>query len=251
MNEKTRSLGETKTLEGKNAVCLKGIKFAYKKGEQAVLDIPFFAIERGSRVFIHGASGGGKSTLLSLIAGVLQPQEGEVEVEGVCLNDFSGAKRDSFRGDKIGYIFQQFNLIPYLSVIDNALIPCRLSRVRRDRARESFGDIKEAAKNLLSYLDLAPELWDRQAARLSVGQQQRVAAARALIGSPPILIADEPTSSLDEQRREYFLKLLLKACEESGQSLIFVSHDRSLATNFDRVEALDELNRTAPQKERV
>ncbi|MDR1911444.1 MAG: ABC transporter ATP-binding protein [Helicobacteraceae bacterium] len=251
MNEKRRSGGEAKTDENKSAVCLKGVKFAYKKGEQAVLDIPFFAVERGDRVFIYGASGGGKSTLLSLIAGVLQPQEGEIEVDGVCLNDFSGAKRDSFRGDRIGYIFQQFNLIPYLSVIDNALIPCRLSRIRRERAKESFGDIREAAKNLLSRLDLAPDLWDRQAARLSVGQQQRVAAARALIGSPPILVADEPTSSLDEQRREYFLKLLLQAREESGSTLIFVSHDRDLAKNFNRAEALNELNRATPQKERV
>ncbi|MDR1976781.1 MAG: ABC transporter ATP-binding protein [Campylobacteraceae bacterium] len=246
MSKETLSCGE-----GKNVVCLKGVKFAYKKDEQAVIDIPFFALKRGERVFIYGDSGGGKSTLLSLIAGVLQPQEGEIEVDGVRLNDLSGAKRDSFRGDRIGYIFQQFNLIPYLSVIDNALIPCRLSRVRRDRAKRGFGDIREAAKNLLLRLDLAPTLWDRQASRLSVGQQQRVAAARALIGSPPILIADEPTSSLDKQRREYFLKLLLQACEESGSTLIFVSHDHDLAKNFDRAEALDELNRAAPQKERV
>lgn len=232
------------------AVCLKSVKFSRSKNAETILDIPSFTLKRGERVFISGPSGCGKSTLLSLIAGVLTPQEGEIAVAGARIDALSGAKRDCFRGDQIGYIFQSFNLISYLSIIENALIPCRLSRVRRDRAAKRFGDEIKAAKELLERLDLSPSLWDKPVSRLSVGQRQRVAAARALIGSPPLLIADEPTSSLDENRREYFLRLLLQACADGGASLLFVSHDRTLANSFDRAERFEALNRVNAREER-
>ncbi|MDR3347133.1 MAG: ABC transporter ATP-binding protein [Helicobacteraceae bacterium] len=224
---------------GEYAICLKNVKFGWSKDETLILDIPFFALRRGERLFIFGASGSGKSTLLSLIAGVLLPLSGAIEVDGAALNALSGSKRDRFRGDRIGYIFQQFNLISYLSVIDNVLIPCRLSPLRSQRAKQRFGGIQEAAKTLLERLDLAPSLWGKEVSRLSVGQQQRVAAARALIGSPPVLIADEPTSSLDANRREDFLDLLLQACAQSGCALLFVSHDHALRAAFDRVARLE------------
>ncbi|MDR1451214.1 MAG: ABC transporter ATP-binding protein [Helicobacteraceae bacterium] len=225
-------------------VYLQDVKFGWSKSE-TILDVPLFALKRGERVFISGPSGCGKSTLLSLIAGVLTPQEGAITLNGERIDKLSGAKRDRFRGDRIGFIFQRFNLVAYLSIIDNVLIPCRFSRSRRDRARQCFGDETKAARELLTRLDLSPALWDRQISRLSMGQQQRVAAARALIGSPPVLIADEPTSSLDANRREYFLRLLSQACEEAGSSLLFASHDQGLAGLFDRAERFEEFNRIA------
>jgi putative ABC transport system ATP-binding protein len=141
--------------------------------------------------------------------------------------------------DHIGLIFQQFNLIPYLSVLDNVLLPCRFSRRRREQA----GDMADSAARLLGHLDLDASLWQRPATALSVGQQQRVAAARALIGRPELVIADEPTSSLDAERQAAFLDLLIDECNEAGAALVFVSHDRRLAGRFGRELALTEINR--------
>ncbi|MDR2151465.1 MAG: ABC transporter ATP-binding protein [Helicobacteraceae bacterium] len=245
-----QSLDNSQSNNDEYAVRLENVKFGRSENEDLILDIPFFSLKRGERVFISGPSGCGKSTLLSLIAGILTPKEGAIAVCGERINALSGAKRDRFRGDQIGYIFQRFNLISYLSIIENALIPCRLSRLRRDRAVKRHANEIAAAKELLERLDLAPSLWNKPVSRLSVGQQQRVAAARALIGSPPLLIADEPTSSLDENRREYFLRLLLQACADDGASLLFVSHDRTLAKEFDRAELFEELNRVQAPKER-
>ncbi|MDR2639055.1 MAG: ATP-binding cassette domain-containing protein [Helicobacteraceae bacterium] len=241
-------LNQAQSKPAEYAARLSGVKFGWA-GKETILDIPSFAIKRGERVFVSGPSGCGKSTLLSLIAGILTPNEGAIEIIGLRIDKLSGARRDCVRGDLIGYIFQRFNLISYLSIIENTLIPCRLSRFRRDRARDQAQDEVEAAKALLTRLDLAPSLWGEPVSRLSVGQQQRVAAARALIGAPPLLIADEPTSSLDENRRGYFLRLLSQACKETGSSLLFVSHDRTLEGEFDRAIAFESLNRATAPKE--
>ncbi|MDR0746927.1 MAG: ABC transporter ATP-binding protein [Helicobacteraceae bacterium] len=218
-------------------VNLKDLRFGWKRTEPAVLDIPDFSVKRGESVFIHGPSGSGKSVLLSLIAGILQPQSGSVVVCGTRIDALSGSARDAFRADRIGFIFQRFNLIPYLTPFDNVLIPCELSGRRRAEA----GVPLEKARDLLTRLDLPPALWDRRAAMLSVGEQQRVAAARALIGAPDLIIADEPTSALDSDRREGFLRLLLSL--RASSSLIFVSHDLSLAGAFDRTAAIGEISR--------
>jgi putative ABC transport system ATP-binding protein len=225
------------------AVFLDGVVFSWPNRRQPALDIPSFRVRSGEHVFIAGPSGSGKSTLLGLIAGILVPQSGRVSVNGVCLNDLGGAKRDAFRGDHIGFIFQQFNLIPYLSVLENVLIPCKFSSLRSGRAGRQAGGPALAARILLERLDMSPKLWGRKANQLSVGQQQRVAAARALMGSPSILIADEPTSSLDADRRRIFLQLLRKECEEARSTLLFVSHDQSLAEGFSAAVFLPELNR--------
>ncbi|MES1162446.1 MAG: ATP-binding cassette domain-containing protein, partial [Rhizobacter sp.] len=146
-----------------------------------------------------------------------------------------------FRADHVGYIFQQFNLLPYLSVIDNVLLPCRFSALRAQRA----GVPHRAAESLLARVGLAQALWSRPAAQLSVGQQQRVAAARALIGTPELVIADEPTSALDAPLRDGFMDLLLGECRAAGSTLVFVSHDERLAARFDRRLSLPEINRAA------
>ena len=208
-------------------------------GRTPCLDLPAFELAAGEQVFLHGPSGSGKSTLLNLLAGVLVPQQGTLRVLDADLSRLPGAARDRFRADHVGLIFQQFNLIPYLSVLDNVMLPCRFSARRHARA----GAPREAAGRLLGQLDLDCALWARPARALSVGQQQRVAAARALIGQPELVIADEPTSALDAARQQVFLDLLGRECAASGAALLFVSHDARLAARFDRTLALDAINR--------
>jgi putative ABC transport system ATP-binding protein len=159
---------------------------------------------------------------------------GEAGLLGRDWRSLAPAARDRLRADHIGYVFQQFNLLPYLSVLDNVLLPCRFSAVRRRRAGGAAGAVRSAAADLLGRMGLDPSLAQRPAAMLSVGQQQRVAAARALIGQPELVIADEPTSALDEELREAFMAVLLDACAEAGSGLVFVSHDARLAERFDR-----------------
>jgi putative ABC transport system ATP-binding protein len=149
----------------------------------------------------------------------------------------------------VGYIFQQFNLLPYLSVRDNVLAPCRFSPLRRQSAVQQSGSEAAAAAYWLDGMGLPASLWDRPARDLSVGQQQRVAAARALIGKPALVIADEPTSALDEQRRDGFLDLLLSACQAADSALVFVSHDLRMAERFTRAIALPQINRAPMDSE--
>jgi putative ABC transport system ATP-binding protein len=221
-------------------IALSDLRYAWP-GQAACLDIREFQLDAGERVFLHGPSGSGKSTLLNLIGGVLTPASGQARVLGADLARLTSAARDKLRADRVGFIFQQFNLIPYLSALDNVLLPCRFSAARRQRLAGEGA--KAAAQRLLSHLDLEPGLWSRQASGLSVGQQQRVAAARALIGSPALVVADEPTSALDEDRQIAFLDLLRRECDSAGAALLFVSHDRRLAERFERVVALTDINR--------
>jgi putative ABC transport system ATP-binding protein len=231
------------------AVQLDRVVFRRPGRPRPVLDIPSFLVRPGEHMFIAGPSGCGKSTLLGLTAGILLPAEGSVVVNGVCLGNLGGGQRDTFRGDHVGVIFQQFNLIPYLSVLENVLIPCRFSPLRRARAAAYAGSSRQAARVLLERLDMSPALWSRKANQLSVGQQQRAAAARALIGSPSVIMADEPTSSLDAGRRAVFLRLLLGECSASGSTLLFVSHDDTLAAAFSASVSLPSLNRAPDEAE--
>ncbi len=221
-----------------NAALVGARALRYDWGSTPCLDIPHLDLAPGEQVFLHGPSGSGKSTLLNLLAGVLVPQRGELRVLDTPFSSLPGAARDRFRADHIGLIFQQFNLIPYLSVLDNVMLPCRFSGRRATRA----GAPREAAGQLLAQLDLDAALWTRPATALSVGQQQRVAAARALIGRPELVIADEPTSALDAARQAAFLDLLRRECAASGAALLFVSHDARLAAHFDRTLAMAEIN---------
>ena len=218
---------------------LENLLFRWPDQVAACLDIERFEVAADEQVFIHGESGSGKSTWLNLIAGVLTPLQGNIVALGQPLTALSAAARDRFRVDHIGLIFQQFNLIPYLSVLDNVLLPCRFSRRRAERA----GDIRQAAATLLRHLDLEENLWQRPATQLSVGQQQRVAAARALIGRPEIVIADEPTSALDAARQAAFLDLLRRECAAANAALLFVSHDLRLAEGFVRRVEVGQINR--------
>ena len=216
------------------AIRINDLTFRWRPDGPVCVSLAHLAVDAGKSLFLHGPSGVGKSTLLNLIGGVLLAQRGEVELLGQSLAQMSAAKRDAFRADHLGFIFQQFNLIPYLSVVDNVVLPCRFSSRRASRAGDLFAD----ARRLLGELDLDSGLADVPAAELSVGQQQRVAAARALIGRPEIIIADEPTSALDAPRQAAFIELLLNEAKAAGSAVVFVSHDERLATHFDQKLAL-------------
>ncbi len=229
----------SKTLNA--AVSVKDMVFSWNGGAP-LLDIKDLHIGRGERVFLHGPSGSGKSTLLGLLGGVLLPVSGELSVLGEDLPRLGGRARDRFRADHLGIIFQMFNLLPYLSVRDNVALSCRFSKARAKRADQAGGVYVETNR-LLGKLGLPEEAMDRPVADLSVGQQQRVAVARALIGQPELIIADEPTSALDADHQSIFIDLLSAECAASGAALIFVSHDLSLAAHFDQMVALADINR--------
>ena len=202
---------------------LSDLGFAWP-GQAELLDIPSFTLLRGETLFLKGPSGSGKTTLLGLLGGVQKPGRGRIELLGQNLSTLSAGARDRFRVDHTGYIFQQFNLLPFLSVRENVELPCHFSKLRKQRASQRHGSVDNAAAALLDHLGLGDaRLLERRADTLSIGQQQRVAAARALIGQPELVIADEPTSALDADAREAFLELL--------------SH------LFDRNLSLAELNR--------
>ena len=215
---------------------VRDLRFRWPRAAADCVQIAQLDVAAGQAVFLHGPSGCGKSTLLGLLAGVLLPQGGRVRVLGQDWAALGAARRDAARADHVGYIFQQFNLLPYLSVLDNVLLPCRFSALRRSRAPAG------SAERLLQRVALPAALWRRPAAALSVGQQQRVAAARALIGAPELVIADEPTSALDAALRDGFMDLLLGATREHGSTLVFVSHDERLAARFDSRLSLPDIN---------
>lgn len=222
-----------------NVVEVRNLEFAWQAKLGNVLSIPTFDLARGERCFLRGPSGTGKTTLLSLLGGMVVPDSGTISVDGIDVGQLNGPRRDRFRADRIGYIFQMFNLIPYLSPLQNVLLPCRFSSQRLARLD---GEPAAEASRLLSQLGLSSDIIHRRAAALSVGQQQRVAAARALIGKPAIVIADEPTSSLDSDARGSFIELLFDECQRNGTSVLFVSHDQALASHFDRSLDLAEIN---------
>ena len=222
-----------------SAIELNDVRFSWLKDGQPVIDIGCLSLARSERLFLRGPSGSGKTTLLSLVAGINTPESGVLKVLDTSLPTMTNGQRDQFRADHIGFVFQLFNLIPYLNVRDNVLLPLRFSRQRQKRCANATDE----AVQLLEHLGLRGDVLEAIPSALSVGQQQRVAAARALIGKPDIVIADEPTSSLDADNREQFIELLMRECEESGAALLFVSHDNSLAKLFDRCVNLSDINR--------
>lgn len=224
---------------GNPVVTLRDLVFAWPHHEP-VLEIPELTLYEGERVFIKGPSGSGKSTLLSLLAGIHTAQQGTLEVLGQSLAELSASSRDRFRAANLGYLFQQFNLLPYLGLLDNVMLPCRFSAERAARATARSGSPRADAQRLLERLRLDPASWSRPPTTLSVGQQQRVAAARAFIGQPALLMADEPVSALDEAHQQAFMTLVQEECLTSGAALLLVSHDRRLAAGFGRQLVLAE-----------
>lgn len=223
---------------------IKSLRFGYES-DQTIIDLDEFSIASGESVFLRGPSGSGKSTLLGLIGGVLRAQQGNVSICGTDLTHISPSRRDQMRADHLGIIFQQFNLLPYLGIIQNCSLPCRFSARRRHHAVKTYGSVQNAAKTLIRGLGLTDKELKRSVGELSVGQQQRVAVARALIGGPDLIIADEPTSALDHDNRDRFIDLLNEHRQRHGSSLLFVSHDQTLAAHFDRSVSLSDINQKA------
>ena len=222
-------------------ITMSGVKFTWPGPRGFSLAVDDFALAAGQRVLLVGPSGSGKSTFLSLLTGIVAPSAGRLEVLGTDIAKLSNSARDRFRAEHIGIIFQMFNLLPYGSALDNVVLPLSFATARRTRVLAK-GSAAGEARRLLTSLGLETSDFEGVAASsLSVGQQQRVAAARALIGSPELIIADEPTSALDRDRQQAFLDLLFADADAAGATLIMVSHDEALGKRFDRVLRLDEI----------
>lgn len=227
------------------AISLEDLVYAWP-GQPPLLEIESLQVQIGERIFLQGDSGSGKSTFLGLISGVLTPDQGKLSVLGQEIGTVSARKRDRLRAEEMGVIFQMFNLLPFLNVLQNVTLACQFSKERRARVE---GDLEAGARAFLARLGLEGDrLLKRHVSALSVGQQQRVAVARALLGRPKLVLADEPTSALDERARDRFMDLLFAEVERSGATLIMVSHDKALANRFDRALDLSVLNR-ASQRE--
>lgn len=219
---------------------IEALEFSWAKAPP-VLKIQSLSVSVGETVFLQGASGSGKSTLLNIVCGVFEVKQGSVTVFDTPFEAVSAAKRDRVRADRIGVIFQQFNLVPFLSITENVLLPARFSSSRSAKIGATERERRDKAFAVLDRLGLSAEVSaKRSAAELSVGQQQRVAAARALIGSPDLIIADEPTSALDHETRNIFIETLL--AEAAGATVMFVSHDPTLSAHFDRTVDMRDIN---------
>lgn len=220
-----------------SAIKISNLQYVWPESNTPIIDIPALEIELRGSVFLQGASGSGKSTLLSLLAGTLKASSGTLQILGTDLTSLSSRRRDRFRAEHIGIVFQQFNLIPFLTVEGNLKLASRF-------VNQSVSGTEVRAKQLLESLRLDSAILGRRADRLSVGQQQRVAIARAFINQPEILLADEPTSALDTEARDLFMQLLMSVREATGCTLIFASHDSSLASFFETKIVLKEINRS-------
>ena len=223
-----------------DAIKLHNLNYTFQGSSLPVLSIPAWQVARNERVFLQGESGSGKSTLLGLLAGLQLPTLGEVEILGARMSALGAGKRDNFRAKHLGVVFQQFNLIPYLSALENVLLAAQFGTSDRRGARQR-------AIELLESVNLPSSLHDRKAAELSIGQQQRVAIVRALINEPSLLLVDEPTSALDHNNRDAFLALLFDILADMDCAMVFVSHDPTIGRLFDKHVRLAELNQVGGQ----
>ena len=210
--------------------------FALPVGDAVpVLDIDSFTMAAGEQCALEGQSGSGKSTLLHVISGIMRPDAGRVIIDGVDLTRLDEARRDRVRADKLGLVFQQFNLLPGFTALENVLVAMSFGSGRADRWR---------ATDLLAAVGLADRL-NHKPAELSIGQQQRVAVARALANRPRVILADEPTASIDPAHQDQVIDLLKDTCTEHGVSLLVVTHAPEVAGRFPRRLRLEEFNRAA------
>ena len=210
--------------------------FVMPDGERAnVLDIPSFALAEGEQCALEGTSGSGKSTLLHVISGIMRPDSGRVAIDGIDLGRLPEARRDRLRADKLGLVFQQFNLLAGFTALENVLVAMSFGSGRPDRWR---------AADLLAEVGLSHRLHHRPA-QLSIGQQQRVAVARALANRPRAVLADEPTASVDAAHQRQVIDLLRNTCTEQGVALLVVTHDPAVAAEFPRRLRLEDFNRAA------
>lgn len=224
-------------------ITIENLFFKYNKNNEFAIHLDHFSMEKSNRIFLEGPSGCGKTTFLNILTGLLTPSQGTVRILNTDITTLSAIQCDRFRADHFGIIFQLFNLIPYLSVIENIVLPCTFSKVKTKKVLTRALSLEEEASRLCHDLDITPSLRNTPVHRLSIGQQQRVAIARAMMGQPELIIADEPTSALDDDRKHHFMNLLLNECQKYNISLIFVSHDTTLTSHFNHVYSLKQLNK--------
>ncbi|MEM7453675.1 MAG: ABC transporter ATP-binding protein [Planctomycetota bacterium] len=219
---------------------LKDIRKSYMQPDGQlvdILDVPAFNLDAGEAVALIGPSGCGKSTLLHVISGITRPDSGFVKIDGVELTRFSEAVRDRIRADKIGYVFQTFNLLPAFSALENVQLGMTFAKNRASMAR---------AKELLEKVGLGHRMGNKPGA-MSVGEQQRVAVARALANKPKLLLADEPTANVDPKNQDQIVKLIRESCADEKIALLMVTHSMKVADQFDRVDKLEEINRVVSE----
>ncbi len=204
------------------------LHFSYP-GSAFTLNIPRFGVGAGEKVALVGPSGAGKTTLLRLVAGIIQPKTGRVRVGGAELKEMDDAARRNFRITRVGFVFQELELLEYLSVFDNIVLPYRINPVLRlDR------EVRERTRRLAGEVGLGDKL-RRMPAELSQGERQRTSVCRALLPGPKLILADEPTGNLDPANKVRIQDLLFKAAQRQGASLLAVTHDHELLPRFDRV----------------
>jgi putative ABC transport system ATP-binding protein len=220
---------------------LKDIKKSFRQPdgtEIQILDIAEYTVEAGEQVVMVGQSGCGKTTLLHVIAGISRPDSGKVRVDDWDLTLMPEAECDCFRAERIGYVFQTFNLLSGFSALENVLLSMSFARSRPDKNR---------AKHLLERVGLGHRMSHRPT-MLSVGEQQRVAVARALANKPKVLLADEPTANVDAGHQQQILDLIRETCQEENVALVMVTHSNEVANQFSRVDRLQEFNRVVGRK---
>jgi putative ABC transport system ATP-binding protein len=200
-----------------------------------VLDIERFQIAAAEQVVLVGSSGGGKTSLLNIISGISTPDRGTVKIDGTEITRLPEVARDRFRAERIGFVFQTFNLLPAFSALENVLLGMSFSGKRVDSKRAAM---------LLERVGLGHRTSHRPS-QLSVGEQQRVAVARALANQPSLLLADEPTANVDVKNQDLILDLIREACAESKVALLMVTHSPDVASRFPRVDRLESFNRAA------
>lgn len=226
------------------ALSISDLSFRWQRNGGFALEADRFDIKRGERVLMTAPSGAGKTTLISLMAGIMRPDNGSIRIGDHDLVAMRPAQRDRFRADNIGLIFQSLNLIPYLTALENIVLPLRFAPARLKTAG-GWAEARKSAEAMLAEIGLPVEQHGQlPASRLSVGQQQRVAVLRAMIGAPGLIIADEPTSALDADRRAAFLEMLGSQLQRTGAALLMVSHDHEIARHFDRTVPLETIVRT-------
>jgi putative ABC transport system ATP-binding protein len=216
---------------------LQNVKKSYREPDGRtlrILDVPQFSVDRGEQMVLVGPSGCGKTTLLHVIAGISRADSGVIRVDGVDIGRLSEAARDRFRAARIGYIFQTFNLLPGFSALENVLLGMTFARGRRDRSR---------AEGLIERVGLSKRAAHKPSA-LSVGEQQRVAVARALANRPSLILADEPTANVDRANQQHIVELIRETCREEQVTLVLVTHSLEVSEQFDRVDRLESINRS-------
>jgi ABC-type lipoprotein export system ATPase subunit len=214
---------------------LKNVRKTFREpdgSELPILNIKEFRVAAGEQAVLMGRSGSGKTTLLHVVAGISRPDSGVVRIDGLDITALAEAGRDRFRADKIGYVFQTFNLLPGFSALENVMLGMSFAGGRPDAAR---------ARRLLDRVELTHRLSHRPA-MLSVGEQQRVAVARALANRPKLLLADEPTANVDSGHQQQIIDLIRQTCQEETVTLLLVTHTPEVAEQFGRVDRLEDFN---------